>query len=62
MFEKIKHFYEIGLYSKVEVHKFAEKGVISGTEYELITGEPYDEADTEASSSDLESALEDLGV
>lgn len=38
MFEKIKRFYDLGLYSAEQVHKFAEKGVITEEEYKSIVG------------------------
>lgn len=38
MFEKIKRFYNLGLYSKIQVHKFVEKGIIDEEEYKAITG------------------------
>lgn len=38
MFEKIKRFYNLGLYSKIQVHKFVEKGIIGEEEYKAITG------------------------
>lgn len=41
MFEKIKTFYQKKLYTKEQVRKFAEKGVITAEEYEEITGEKY---------------------
>lgn len=36
MFEKIKKFYIMGLYTKEQVHKFFEKGVITEEEYKSI--------------------------
>ena len=33
MFDKIKRFYDLGLYSKEQVHKFAEKGIITEEQY-----------------------------
>lgn len=33
MFEKIKRFYSMGLYTKEMVHKFMEKGVITEEQY-----------------------------
>jgi len=62
MYERIKKFYDMGIYTKQQVHQFAEKGVITAEQYELITGEPYDVADTEASKTDMENALGELGV
>lgn len=38
MFDKIKKFYDMGLYSKVQVHKFVEKGVITEEQYIEIVG------------------------
>lgn len=39
MFEKIKRFYDLGIYTREQVHKFAEKGVITPAQYAEITGE-----------------------
>lgn len=39
MFEKIKRFYDLGLYSKEQVHKFVEKGIITEEQYDIIVGE-----------------------
>ena len=39
MFEKIKKFYDKGLYSKEQVHKFVEKGVITEEQYAEIVGD-----------------------
>lgn len=39
MFEKIKRFYELGLYTKEQVYKFYEKGIITLEEYKRIVGE-----------------------
>lgn len=33
MFEKIKRFYNMGLYTKEMVHKFVEKDVITEEQY-----------------------------
>lgn len=38
MFEKIKKFYDMGLYTKSQVHKFVEKGVITEAQYHEICG------------------------
>lgn len=38
MFEKIKRFYDLGLYSAGQVKKFFEKGVITEEEYKSIVG------------------------
>lgn len=42
MFEKIKRFFDIGLYTKEQVSKFAEKGVITEEQYKEIIGESED--------------------
>ena len=39
MFDKIKNFYDKGLYSKEQVHKFVEKGVITEAQYAEIVGD-----------------------
>ena len=39
MFEKIKKFYVMGLYTKDQVYKFFEKGVITEEEYKSIVEE-----------------------
>ena len=41
MVEKIKHFYDIGLYSNAQVRVFADKGTITPEQYKAITGEDY---------------------
>lgn len=41
MFAKIKKFYNLGLYSKVQVAQFVTKGVITPEQYKEITGEDY---------------------
>ena len=38
MFEKIKKFYDLGLYTKAQVHKFVEKGIITEEQYIEIVG------------------------
>lgn len=43
MFEKVKHFYDLGLYTKEQVAMFVRKGKLTAEEYELITGEAYKE-------------------
>lgn len=39
MFEKIKRFYDMGLYSKTQLHKYVEKGIITEEQYAEIIGE-----------------------
>lgn len=41
MFEKIKKFYDMGLYSKEQVAAFVAKGKITPEQYKEITGEDY---------------------
>lgn len=43
MYEKIKKFYQMGLYSAVQVHKFVEKGIITVTQYNEIVGSEEEE-------------------
>lgn len=38
MFEKIKRFYDLGLYTKEQVYKFYEKGIITLEAYDKIIG------------------------
>ena len=38
MYEKIKKIYNLGLYTKEQVHKFVEKGVITEEQYIEIVG------------------------
>lgn len=42
MFEKIKKWYQQGLWSKEKVHNAVPK-LITAEQYEEITGEPYEE-------------------
>lgn len=39
MFDKIKRFYDMGLYTEAQVHKFVDKGVITEEQYNEIVGE-----------------------
>lgn len=41
MFEKIKRFYDLKLYTVKQVIKFCEKGFITADQYKKITGENY---------------------
>lgn len=41
MFEKIKRFFGLKLYTKKQIKQFAEKGVITPEQYRQITGEEY---------------------
>lgn len=40
-FEKVKGYYDKGLWNKVMVHNAVVKNWITAEEYELIVGEPY---------------------
>lgn len=41
MFEKIKRFFNLHLYTQKQIHQFTEKGVITPEQYKEITGEDY---------------------
>ena len=41
MFDKIKRFYDLGLYNDTQVAVFVRKGIITPEQYEEITGKPY---------------------
>lgn len=41
-FNKVKNYYDKGLWSKARVHEAVGKW-ITAEEYQLITGEPYEE-------------------
>lgn len=41
-FEKIKKYYDQGLWSKERVYNMVGKGKITAEEYEEITGEAYE--------------------
>lgn len=41
MFEKLKRFFNLKLYTKKQIRQFAEKGVITTAQYTTITGEEY---------------------
>lgn len=41
-FEKVKGYYNRGLWSKKQVHDAVGKGWITAEEYEIIVGEPYE--------------------
>ena len=41
MYERIKRYYELGVWDKERVRKAVEKGVITPQEYAQITGEDY---------------------
>lgn len=42
MYDKIKDYYDRGLWSKARVRNMVLKGVITEEEYQLIVGEPFD--------------------
>nr|DAL60398.1 MAG TPA_asm: hypothetical protein [Caudoviricetes sp.] len=41
MFEKIKRFFNLKLYTKKQIRQFCDKGVITPEQYKQITGEEY---------------------
>lgn len=41
LFEQVKQFYGMGLYTKEKVADFVRKGKLTAEEYQLITGEPF---------------------
>lgn len=41
MYDKIKKFYDLGLWTKEMVKNAVVKGIITEEEYADITGEPY---------------------
>lgn len=41
MFEKVKKFYDLGIYNNAVVANFVKKGVLTPEEYKTITGEDY---------------------
>lgn len=43
MFEKIKKFFDLKIYTKKQIRQFCDKGVISPEQYQQITGESYKE-------------------
>ena len=43
MYEKIKRFYDLSIYSAEIVKKFADKGVISQEQYREIVGNKQEE-------------------
>lgn len=45
-FEKIKQWYEKGIYKKTHVRVMVEKGKITAEEYKEITGEDYEDNGT----------------
>lgn len=43
LFNQIKKFYDLGLYTDEQVADFVKKGKITPAEYKKITGKPYNE-------------------
>lgn len=41
MFDKVKKFYDEGIYTKVMVAVFVKKGKITAEQYKEITGDDY---------------------
>lgn len=42
MFEKVKRFYDLGLYTKEQVATFVRRGVLTEEQYKEIVGEDYE--------------------
>lgn len=42
-FEKVKNYYDSGLWSKIRVKNMVVKGIITSSEYKDIIGEEYEE-------------------
>lgn len=43
LFKTVKRYYDKGIYTKEDVAQFVVAGKLTAEEYELITGEPYEE-------------------
>ena len=43
MFEKVKRYYDSGLWDEERVRNVAAKGIITLEEYEIIVGKKYEE-------------------
>lgn len=43
LFKTVEKYYKMGFYSKEKVALFVEKGQLTPEEYELITGELFEE-------------------
>ena len=41
MYEKVKRYYELGLWDEVRVRNAVAKGVITADEFKAITGKDY---------------------
>lgn len=39
MFEKLRKFFRLGLYTKAQLHKFVDKGVITEDQYQQIVAD-----------------------
>lgn len=42
MYEKIKSYYDTGLWSERRVYNMVDKGIITEDEYQMITGKRYE--------------------
>ncbi len=42
MFEKVKKYYDMGIYTKKHVADFVKKGKLTPAQYKEITGEDYE--------------------
>lgn len=60
MFDKIKKYYDKGLYTKAHIIEFIRKKVLTVNDYEAITGEPLpSDTSLEVPPTDIEILKED---
>ncbi len=45
LYKTVKRYYDKGFYDETDVATFVRAGKITEKEYELITGEPYEESE-----------------
>ena len=45
LYKTVKRYYDKGFYDEADVATFVRAGKITEEEYELITGEPYEESE-----------------
>lgn len=46
-YKQILYWYKTGMWTKEKVHDVVAKGWITAEEYEMITGEPYEESNSD---------------
>lgn len=62
LYERIKMYYDRGLWTKEMVANAVVKGAITEAEYADIVGEPYVPVESEATIQDYENGMRELGV